>query len=671
MVFLRLKLFFLSLLVWGVAACFSPALALTDEPQAHQVARNFLGFLGSTKTIVSTQALETHILAPSKPAILAGWLMHLNRGGYILIAPSQVSSPIKAYSLTDDFDSLPPAFQQFLKTELEHYARMERAPPAQRTAQGLLPQTRAEKAWEFLLTPGPAGTRPLSYLPDTQLLTTLWNQGYPYNKFLPSIDGQQALAGCVNTALAQVMKYHGHPARGSGSTAFSWNNEILKTILDHPYYWDRMPDAPGMATPDHLQDEVALLFRDLAIVNQTDFGLDSSSTHLHQQAFVKFFGYSNTLASMDNSDTGTFFSTLKAQIDQKMPVLLSFPGHMVVVDGYKEDITGQSFHINMGWGGLDNHYYFLDQPVQTSSYIFPPSLDMLYNIKPCTGPDCILPEPPGQDSPPQFITLFQDMIIPGDQPHLIRLDARDENGDPIQFTLCLSNPDTLAAEIADDILTLTPLPQGLNQAATLRITAQAGGQSISREFLIMTTPHSITFGAEQTIQGKFETQNDAYPHQAILEGEVTLAGDRGYSNQAFYIHLQDSQGQTVIPATDEEDNAIHPDLPLGLYTIFASLRSGMTYYPYTPGDHDIYLIQINQSETTATRQQIAALAGVDLTRITIDNLGDINQDGQIDLADKLLALKIVTAQEDVPAFDPTHDASGDKRIGLEEALFWK
>jgi len=53
--------------------------------------------------------------------------------------------------------------------------------------------------------------------------------------------GQHALAGCVNTALAQVMKYHGHPNTGRGATEYSWGTEPLKTILVHPYLYETHP----------------------------------------------------------------------------------------------------------------------------------------------------------------------------------------------------------------------------------------------------------------------------------------------------------------------------------------------------------------------------------------------------------------------------------------------
>jgi len=72
------------------------------------------------------------------------------------------------------------------------------------------------------------------------------------------------------------------------------------------------------------------------------------------------------------------------------PVLLEFSDHSTVADGYSSDATGRKIHVNMGWGGHYDDYYYLDQPVNAGGYIFAPSLDMTYRIMPCTGSDCPL-----------------------------------------------------------------------------------------------------------------------------------------------------------------------------------------------------------------------------------------------------------------------------------------
>ena len=45
---------------------------------------------------------------------------------------------------------------------------------------------------------------------------TLWGQDSPYNIYCPVINGKRCPTGCVATALAQLMRYHQWPVRGTG-----------------------------------------------------------------------------------------------------------------------------------------------------------------------------------------------------------------------------------------------------------------------------------------------------------------------------------------------------------------------------------------------------------------------------------------------------------------------
>ena len=205
------------------------------------------------------------------------------------------------------------------------------------------------------------------------------------------MNGQTVVTGCVNVAVAQVMRYHRHPAASQGVVSYLWDGppeQTLKTILFRSYNWDNMPGEVDSTTPDYQADEVALLIRDIGIANQTDFDVAGSSTSLNSRMLLENFGYSTSLSDMDNADFGSFLATLRGEIDAERPVLLSLPGHMTVADGYRTDGTGESVHINLGWGGSDDDFYFLDGPIHAGSYIFPVDAHMLriyFNIKPCSA----------------------------------------------------------------------------------------------------------------------------------------------------------------------------------------------------------------------------------------------------------------------------------------------
>ncbi len=365
-----------------------PARAAGEE---ETIARNFLKFLRSDKAILSTEIFERNLLDPGSAPVAVGQLFHLQGGGYIIVSADRSVSPVKAYSLRSDFAALPEPYRQALLAELELRVRIA-ATGAGRTPLAATP-SETERQWDFLLN-FDASRMPLAYTAGTNLLGSRWNQGYPYNKFLPAVEGQTVLSGCVNVAVGQVLRYHRYPAASRGVISYAWDGpptQTLKTILYRRYNWDNMPETINAATPEYQTDEVALLMKDLGIANRTDFDFTGSSTYLQSNVLVENFGYSTSLAKMDNTDYAAFLATLQAEIAAERPVLLTFPTHMTVADGYSADNSGQKIHVNMGWGGSADDYYFLNEPVQAGGYIFPIDagyLDIYYNIKPCSGSDC-------------------------------------------------------------------------------------------------------------------------------------------------------------------------------------------------------------------------------------------------------------------------------------------
>jgi hypothetical protein len=350
------------------------------------VAQNFLNFLHSDKKIISSRLIESDQINSSLPKIPIAYLVKLEGGGFILVSISKDFTPIKAYSLFNDFETLPKGYTDFLLLELEYNARAIKE--TIRALKKTNINTENQKRWDFLLNYSKNKIL-YKYKPDTFLLKTKWAQKDPYNKFLPEIGEKHVLAGCLSIALAQIMKYHKYPSSGNGVVSYNWKGQNLKAILYKDYHWENMPNCIDMLTPQYKEDEVARLIRDLGIANETDFGVDSSPTTENIPALIKNFGYSSAIDIMDKTDENLFFETIKSEIDANRPVLLRFPGHMSVADGYASDGAGKKIHVNFGWGGKDDGYYFLDQNVVTTKHVYPPDdLKIYYNIKPCSGDDC-------------------------------------------------------------------------------------------------------------------------------------------------------------------------------------------------------------------------------------------------------------------------------------------
>jgi len=236
------------------------------------------------------------------------------------------------------------------------------------------------------------------------------------------------------------MRYYRYPAAARGVISYAWDGppiQTLKTILYRGFNWDNMPATLDAATPAYQADEVALLLKDLGIANQTDFDFTGSSTYMQPNVLVENFGYSTSLAKADNlTDYAGFLATLQAEIAAERPVLLTFPGHMTVADGYSADDTGQQIHVNMGWGGSVDNFYFLNAPVPKSNDpdpdtfdTSPGSLHIFYNIKPCseTNSDCAM-NSETEDG-------IEDLVIDG---------KFDRQWDTDQYTVYLKGPTTVS-----------------------------------------------------------------------------------------------------------------------------------------------------------------------------------------------------------------------------------
>jgi len=460
--------------------------SLLSEIDYKNVAKNYLAYMNSSKSILFVEK----IMSNQKTI---GRVFHLD-GGYLIMPETQILPPIKGFSLKNNYHSLPKAYKDFIVAELQIYQ-------SSTNNKSTHSDSTNRKRWDFLLSNVSRYHKGI-YTPDTILLQTTWNQNYPYNKMLPKIGDTHVLAGCTQAAQAQIMKYHQHPKRGNGIASHIFNNQNLKTILFREYHWDNMPDSVDNSTPEHVQDEVALLFKDLAIVNKANFGINATSSSVNMDAMYEYFGYATDIKEITNENESEFFSVIRNEIDNQRPVLLSLPNHATVADGYASDDTGKKIHVNMGWGGHDDDYYYLNETIETSKYIYPvTSLSIQYNIKPCNS---------------------------------------DENN-------CFENLSGLEPEDSKNAF---------------------------------------------QISGIFNSKDDIDTYMEYLKGDTDIIGDRGYSNQAFYISVYNSKGELVISSDEPIDDYY---FSVGYYSIRLSLKG----YEFSfDVEHEAYEVNISTQPIT-------------------------------------------------------------------------
>jgi len=192
------------------------------------------------------------------------------------------------------------------------------------------------------------------------LLTTQWHQRSPYNKFCFTTDGQQAVAGCVPLAMAQIMAYHKKP-NSYGSHTYHWENINLNWIASDP------------------TNTVAYLISDIGQVTGAEYGVTGSPvTENRPIGGFKEFGYTGCVQSAYNKYIAC------RNISEGRPVYMQGvdsninKGHAWCIDGfnatyydykYVTDETGVFcstgmrndiyIHCNWGWG-FSNGYCYSD-----------------------------------------------------------------------------------------------------------------------------------------------------------------------------------------------------------------------------------------------------------------------------------------------------------------------
>ena len=209
---------------------------------------------------------------------------------------------------------------------------------------------------------------------NTYLCTTKWNQDYPYNYYCPNANGGpggHVYAGCVATAMSQVMKYWNHPLQGTGSHTYNyyvpgtgtgpWSANFGQTTYD----WDNMPISINSNSPQVQIDAVATLIYHCAVSVDMMWAIDGSGAYSADvpQRISQYFDYSNqaVLRSRDSYSYENWANMMKESFDMGWPLYYSGQssegGHAFVCDGYND---ANLYHYNWGWSGSGDGWFDFD-----------------------------------------------------------------------------------------------------------------------------------------------------------------------------------------------------------------------------------------------------------------------------------------------------------------------
>lgn len=285
-------------------------------------------------------------------------------GGYVVVAADDRAHPVLGYGEGESFDvnNIPDG----LKYYLGHYARQIQYA----IDNNLSVEPEIAEQW-YLVDKEGVMSRTRGEKAVNPLLTTTWDQGWPYNYYAPACNSywtnNHCYAGCVATSMSQVMKYWNWPDTGVGEHSYStssYGGTLSADFGSTTYNWSIMPNSLGNQANAAAQ-AVALLMYHCGIAVDMDYAPDGSGAHTEDvpAAVQSYFKYAacTHLDYRDSYSREQWEDMLIEQFDRGFPVVYSGSdsdgGHAFNCDGYNNQ---RYFHFNWGWSGSYNNYYQID-----------------------------------------------------------------------------------------------------------------------------------------------------------------------------------------------------------------------------------------------------------------------------------------------------------------------
>ena len=384
-------------LLLGAGAIAAPV----SEQQALKVASRFWATLGTSNF---EQPQWDNITARTGLNHMYVFDLH-NGNGFVIVAADDVARPILGYSTSNHFGTKP-------SPEALYWLHGMESEIAEAIEQSATPSADTKALWSMYGTKSPVLRKTKEAV--APLVSTQWNQSPLYNALCPvdeNAGSGHPPAGCVATAMAQVLKYWNHPVTGTGSHSYNHPTYGLQTANfgATTYQWDSMPNQLSYYNTNGEIEAVATLMYHCGVAVDMNYGTNSSgamtaangnpNSTCAENAMLWYFGYSHSIhtTSRGTMNDAEWALLLKSDIDQQRPILYSgrdySGGHAFICDGYDNN---NYFHFNWGWGGYCDGYYPLSAlnpaPGGTggnATYTFNMQQNTIMGITPYSGSDSV------------------------------------------------------------------------------------------------------------------------------------------------------------------------------------------------------------------------------------------------------------------------------------------
>ena len=314
--------------------------------------------------------------------------------GFVIVSADDRAKPILGYSTESNFsaDEIPEGLQTFFANYNAGFSQMMATDEA-RTEE-------AVRDWNRLAATGDLRNERITREAGP-LLSCIWNQSALYNDLCPvdSLGSNgHVYAGCVATAMSQIMYYWQWPTSGEGMHSYNCYpyGNLYAEFLSAEYRFDLMPDFLDWTSTEEEIHEVALLQYHAGVSVDMQYSPEGSGAYSWDvvNSLATYFKYDENMeidARDWNSDM-EWENKLRDNLDLDMPLYYSASGngggHAFVCDGYDEM---DMFHFNWGWQGLDNGFYLIDG-FYLSHYSFPYDHMAIFGIYP-NYEYCYVPKP--------------------------------------------------------------------------------------------------------------------------------------------------------------------------------------------------------------------------------------------------------------------------------------
>ena len=444
----------------------------------------------------------------------AYYIVEYNAGGWAIVSAQSSSSPVIGYNTTGEFAAPAPVSEL-----LDFNAKLI-------TARAKDLGNMEHIGWQRVKQR--KASIDINNTPDiAPLITINLGQSAPYNKYCPTINGENTLVGCVAVGMTQAMMVQGHPSKAVGS--YSYTSEETGT---HSINYDAEPAYDWNAINNCEQtgnyDEVARLLYHAGVSVDMNYGVDGSGTQteLVAEALTRNFGYDKKTVyyASRHPNSNKWLEIILDELSHGRVVVYSGVavegGHCWNIDGWKQ--STQMIHCNWGWEGYGNGYFSLDN--MTDSY---QEISFMYDhgavfgvVAPTAAPyDIVLHSTQYALGATAGTTLSYVEVLSSNNNATYSYELFGPNG--IQSPYKITNNKLTATESVAD--------SDKFKYVRIKATNTTTGESYEKEFNIQI----VSANAHKLIGSYDAFANSAFSGYPDEEWEITIVADKNDANKLW------------------------------------------------------------------------------------------------------------------------------------------